>query len=154
MQSLHVVVDQSTQHCRLFWWSLEIVDVWKGGNTKYLERYEYGTTLPHYIFTMLFWMPLAIVSSIGTYLAIFLFLFVYPIEIKSLLEYLGFLAALCMSFGAYQILRSTFVRQLEKADDRSHWKKHFPGGFVLLRKAVAGIVEGVIPIVTFVGEKR
>ena len=153
MQSPHVVINKWVWHYRLFWWSLGVVDAWRGGRGEYAERYEYGTTLPHYLGTLLLWMPLAIVSSGACYVGMFLLLVFYPIEIKSLLEYLGFLAVLCGTFAGFQTIRSVVVKMAEEPNS-SYYKRHFPGAFVLARKYLAAKIEGVKPLVTFVGNRK
>jgi len=151
MQSPHVVIHKRTWHYRLFWWSLGIIDTWKGGREEYVKQYEYGTTLFHYLRIILFWMPLAVGSSIACYYGMFLLLVLYPIELKSLLEYLGFLAVLCGAFAAFQVVR-VFV--VVAADGARAKKRYFPGGLLLVRKYISAKVEGSLPLITFVGNKK
>ncbi len=153
MQSSHIVIDKGTWHCRLFWWSLSIIGAWKGSRGDYIKQYEYGTTLYHYLRTLFLWMPLAIVSSLATYVALFLFLFFFPIEIKGLLEYLSFLTAICLAFGAFNLGRLIFVKSVQEPSFM-YWKKHFPGILVLLRKQIAARIEESRPLITFVGNKK
>jgi hypothetical protein len=137
----------------LFWWSLGIIDAWRGGRGDYARQYEYGTDFFHYLRVILIWMPLAVVSSIATYLALFFFLFFFPLEIKGLLEYLGFLAAICLCFGVYQISRTVIVR-MAREPNYIYWKRHLPGALVLVRKYIAAKIEGTRPIITFVGNPK
>ncbi len=151
MQSPHAVIDKRKWHYRLFWWSLGVIDTWKGGRGEYLKQYEYGTTLFHYLQVLLFWMPLAVGSSIACYYGMFLLLVLYPIELKSMPEYLGFLAALCGTFMVFQMLRLFVVKASEGARDK---KRHFPGALVLIRKYISAKVEGSMPLITFVGSRK
>ncbi len=151
MQSPHVVIHKRTWHYRLFWWSLGAIDTWKGGRGEYLKQYEYGTTLFHYLRIILFWMPLAVGSSLVCYYGMFLLLVLYPIEIKGMPEYLGFLAVLCGAFMVFQTLRMLAVKMAEGANAK---KRYFPGGLVLVRKYISAKVEGSLPLITFVGNKK
>ena len=153
MQSPHVVIHKQTWHYRLFWWSLGITDAWRGRRGEYARRYEYGTSLFHYLRIIFFWMPLSIASSLLTVAVVFFFLFFLPIQIKGLSEYLGFLAALCGSFGLFQMFRYGLVRLAEEPD-HLYWKRYFPGALVLARKFINAKVEGAIPNITFVGNKK
>jgi hypothetical protein len=151
MHSPHVVVNKQTWHYRLFWWSLDVIDTWRGGRSGYAKKYEYGTTLFHYLGIICFWMPLAVGSSIACYIGMFLFLVLYPIEIKGLVEYIGFLAVLCGTFMVFQMLRFAVVKMSYGAQAR---KTHTPGALVLARKYISAKVEGSKPLITFVGNKK
>ena len=156
MQSPHVVIHKRTWHYRLFWWSLSAIDTWRGGRGEYVKQYEYGTTLFHYLRIILFWMPIAVGTSLACYVGLFLFLVLYPIEIKSAVEYLGFLAILCGVFGAFQMLRFLIVKMAENSVVPGFrvWKRHFPGAFVLASKYISAKVEGSRPLITFVGNRK
>ena len=148
-----MVIHKRAWHYRLFWWSLSVVFIWRGSRGECAKRYEYGTTLFHYLKVILLWMPLAVVSSVACYVGMFLLLVFYPIELKSLPEYLGFLAVLCVTFAGFQTLRMVVVKVAEEPDG-SYYKRHFPGALVLARKYLAAKIEGAIPLITFVGNKK
>lgn len=148
-----MIIHKRVWHYRLFWWSLNVVDIWRGRRGEDAKECEYGTTLFHYLKTILFWMPLAIVSSGGCYAGMFLLLVFYPIELKGLSEYLGFLAVLCGTFGGFQMLRMGVIKAAEEPDS-SYYKQSFPGALVLARKYLAAKIEGAMPLITFVGNKK
>ncbi|KKK68922.1 hypothetical protein LCGC14_2939180, partial [marine sediment metagenome] len=75
----------------------------------------------------------------------------YPIEIKSLPEYLGFLAVLCGTFMVFQVLRMLVVKAAEGAKAK---KRYFPGAPVLVRKYISAKVEGSLPLITFVENEK
>jgi hypothetical protein len=137
----------------LFWWSLGVIDAWKGGHKEYERQYEYGCGLFHAAGAVLVWMPLAVISSVATYIALFLFLFLFPIEIKGFWQYLGFLAALGGGFALFQGLRY-FIGGWSEEPDRVYWRRHFPNVFVLARKYISARIEQTNPLITFVGSKK
>ena len=153
MHSPHLVIDKRSRLFRLFWWSLGVIDAWRGEKTDYDRQYEYGCGLFHAAGVVLFWMPLAVISSFATYLALFLFLFFLPIEIKGFEEYLYFLVALCGGFALYQLLRFWVVRW-SREPNRIYWQRHFPNVFVLARKFISAKVEETNPLITFVGSRK
>ena len=153
MHSPHLVIDKRSRLFRLFWWSLGVIDIWKGKDSDYERQYEYGCGLFHALGVVLVWMPLAVISSAATYVALFLFLFFFPIEIKGFWEYLGFLAALGGGMVLYQLLRRLVAKWSEEPN-RVYWKPHFPNVFVLGRKYISARIERTKPLITFVGSKN
>jgi hypothetical protein len=151
MHSPHVVIDKRSRLFQLLWWSLEVVDTWKGGSGEYIKKCEYGCGVFYAGGIIFFWMPLAVASSLACYIGMFLFLVLYPIEIKSMAEYLGFLAVLCGTFMVFQMLRLAIVKMSYGAHAK---KRHFPGVFILARKYISARVEGAMPLITFVGNKK
>lgn len=89
--SRHVVVKKHSWHYRLFKWSLGVIDAWSNSRGKYVEKYTYGTTLTHYLRVLLLYMPLAILSNLLLYIWILLSLFIVPIQVGGVLNYLAFL---------------------------------------------------------------
>ena len=151
MQSPHVVLDKQSRLFRLLWWSLGVVDTWKGGTGEYVKKCEYGCGVFYAGGIIFFWMPIAVVSSLACYYGMFLLLVLYPVELKSMPEYLGFLAVLCGAFMVFQMLRLFVVKAAEGANAK---KRYFSGVFVLARKYISAKVEGSMPLITFVGNKK
>ncbi len=114
--SPHLMIHRGVWHYRLFQWSLGILDNWKGGNGNYEANFEYGTSLFHYLRVICLYMPLALLSNVLLVVWVFFSLFVIPIEVGGVFQYLAFwvlLMVLSLFLWVFKILLVDWAKSKE-----------------------------------------
>lgn len=164
--SPHLLIHRGVWHCRLFRWSLAALDTWKGGNGKYEADFEYGTSLFHYLRVVCFYMPLVILSNFLLTVWVFFSLFVIPIEVGGIFQYLAFwllLVLLGLFLVGFRILLIGWA-----GSDQPFWRfsvwlvtgwayskpkrtpRFAPGFIVMVKKYIVSKRQRISPNITFV----
>ena len=154
LSSPHLLIHKQVWHYRLFCWSLGIVDAWRGGHDRYEENFEFGTSLFHYLRVILVYAPLAILSNIALVVWIIFSLFVIPVEVGGVWQYLGFWLLLIL-LGTI----TTFAWWLLMgwASSRTPHRKgmrHSPRLTDMAKRYIRSRRDKVRPLITFVEERE
>ena len=165
ISSPHLVIHKRVWHYQLFCWSLGIVDAWRGGNGCYEERFEYGTSLFHYLRVILLYAPLAILSNIALGVWVAFSLFIMPVEVGGIWQYLAFWLLLFL-LGAFLFLlrgllfwwatlraplwRHVAWKVLPIKYRATKEKRYAPGLMAMVKRYIRSRRDKVRPLITFV----
>jgi len=168
ISSPHLVIHKRIWHYHLFCWSLGIVDAWRGSNGYYEERFEYGTSLFHYLRVILVYAPLVILSNIALGVWVVFSLFVIPVEVGGIWQYLAFWGLLFLLGAFLFLLRGLLLWwatlkaplwnqlawnflpfnkiRLKKFKE----KKYAPGLMAMVKRYIRSRRDKIRPLITFV----
>jgi len=163
--SPHLLIHRGVWHCRLFLWSLGVLDAWKGGNGRYEDNFEFGTSLFHYLRVICLYMPLALLSNILLVVWVFFSLFVIPVEAGGIFQYLAFWLLLVL-LGFFLVCLRGFLIGWSESDQPLWWHvvniirsprprpnrtpRFAPGLSLMVKKYFVSKRKRISPMITFV----
>ena len=150
ISSPHRLIHKRVWHYRLFRWSLGIVDAWRGSNGRYKADFEFGTSLFHYLRVILIYAPLALLSNIALVIWIVFSLFVIPVDVGGVWQYLGFWLLLLVLSAATVFLWWGVLRWASSKTRHRKGMRHAPRLIDMVKRYIRSRRDKVRPLITFV----